>query len=319
MNKYYNINAILSAPLKTVSFILCTEQNYGHMVIDPSGRSNIVNDSDFEHLDLAVAIYFHLAETYIQQYHQAQDNNSSDFDILDNICSLLKNQGEDGEDGLKFIEKGIQGKDDALLRRGLFTAFVHNISVTIAISPCEEITEDGSVLYFDPVRCSKDFAKLSEMAYYMIEFEQYDSYSELIEFWDASLITPYYIGELLSKYITTSIDEIPFFEDFCSSLQLHAAKALCYQHIQLYREYPESVKEEGTPYQRFLDWAFENDEIDDDTYMAVRNCFENKIYDYDIDEMIGDLNTHYNLVQLTNCASKDKYEPNDGDFFYEPN
>ena len=317
MNKYYNINAILSAPLKTVSFTLCTEQNYGHMVIDPSGRSNIVDDNDFEHLDLAIAVYFHLAEIYIQQYHQAQDNNSSDFDVLDNICTFLRNQGSDGKNAMKFIEKGMQDKDDALLRRGLFTTFVHNISVTIAISPCDKTLEDVSVLYFDPMRCSEDFAKLSETACYQIEFEQCDSDSELIEEWNTHLITPYYIGELLDKYLSTPIDEIPFFDNFGSCLQQHAAKMLCYQHIQFKDDL--TFLDEGTPYQRFLDWALENDEIDNDTYMAVRNCFESKIYDCGIIEMISNLNAHYNLVQITYCNPTQNCEPSDWNFFYNPN
>lgn len=304
MKKYYNINVNLSENLETVSFALHTDESFGKYLLAATRYKNEISPYDSSVNSLRVAIYYHMAEYFIDQHTAQLAQNVNTSTLLTNILSVLEDTKlpyyDDEEDCAAYlIDQGMIANDPSLIRKGLFRAFVHYFEdMTIHVEPKAHTKSTAtSILEFDPKNCVEQFKKYGEKECYSVQITINGCDGDLIEeFYDHTIYTHPYLGEMmLSDSDYDTLDQASgFYGGLIDAMKWKAAVKLLEEHKSLKSMCSDQDDDEPTPLENFWAMALEEGEIDEDEYEEIMDDITNKFHI----ETIYEIMDNYELVIL---------------------
>jgi hypothetical protein len=206
MKKYYNIDVELSENLEAVSFAIHTDEQFGKYLIGATRYNNQNLPSYNGDLNsLRVAIYYYMADLFINQHNTQFANDSTKPTILNTILDELADMElsyyDDEDDCAAYwIEQGMIGNDPSLIRKGLFQAFaLYYYDMTVRVDPTAHTKCSAtSILEFDPKNCIEHFKKCGEKECYSVQININDCDGDLIEeFYECSIYMHPYLGEMM--------------------------------------------------------------------------------------------------------------------------
>lgn len=289
MKKYYNIHVNLTNDLAPVSFALHTDERVGNRILNTTWKNVLLSD-DGDANCFRVALYYHMADHFIA--HRAE---------LAALCKALKRMDlcyfDNGEDSAAFlIGQGIGTNDIAILRKGLFRAFVHyfNSMVITIDGPTDKMSADDWVFEYDP-NCIIENYQQHEKECYSVELDILDFYGNTIEeFYEVPLYLHPYLGEMmLADYKHDLLDySEALYEGLMDALRWKAAQLLVEEHVSLKRD-----GDDETPLEVFWTMACDMGEIDEDEYAEIIS----NLGDPNQIEQIYEIICDYGLLNVTDC------------------
>lgn len=283
MKKYYNIHVELPKNLGHVPFALHTDAKFGKKLLSETRFNNKLFSHEGDLKLLHIAIYYHLADHFINQHFQQRAVDPTASTILNTIADTLEemnlNYFEYEDDCAVFwINQGILSNNSSLLRKGLFQAFVHHFNqMKIIVEPkTYNDCPTTSILEFDPNTCIETFKQYGEKECYTVQVDINDCYGDLIEeFYECNIYMHPYLGEMMLYNCNDDIARYPesFYYGLTDALKWHAAKLLFEEHQSLKTVF--DPDDDPTPLENFWAMALDEGFIDDEEYDEIMNDLTN--------------------------------------------
>lgn len=284
MKKFYNVNVTLPEDLGSIPFALYTDEIFGKALIASNRFSNMRIPNIDETKPLRASIFYFLADLIIELHKQDSEGDSASYTILDCIQDTLLRMGmsefDDDDDWAAYwIAEGLRCADEALIKKGLFKAFVFQFEdMVIEVAPkAHTKCSADRVLEFDPRTCYRQLNKHTDKECYSVQLTINNPYGDLIEeFYECPLCIPSYLGEMMLSDYDQDIANYPgeFYYGLVDALKWHAAKLLHNQHQGLKGD--PFWGDEDTPLEMFWAMALEQEEIDDDEYEEILDDISNE-------------------------------------------
>ncbi len=282
MKNYYNIQVKLPNNLGHVPLALHTDVKFGKKLLSETRFNNKLFSHEGDFKLLHIAIYYHLADYFINQHFQQRSIDPISPTILNTIVDTLNEMELDffeyeNDCAAHWIHQGILSENSSLLRKGLFQAFVHHFNhMNIIVEPkTYKECLATSILEFDPTTCIETFKQYGEKECYTVQLDINDCYGNLIEeFYECNIYMHPYLGEMMLYNCNDDIARYPesFYYGLTDALKWHAAKQLFGEHQYLKSEYG---LDDPTPLENFWAMALDEGFIEDEEYDEIMNDLTN--------------------------------------------
>ena len=316
---YYNVRVSYTDDLQPQNFTLITTQK-GSNQITYACRNGVLTRYACNAHALKVAIYFHLAEKFIQEHQQQKAANPDADTVLNAIYNILDTEdaeyeADDDFGAAYWIAAGMEANDPKIMRKGLFRALVHYLDMQIVIEASSEAAATSDVLEYDPTDYAQKFDALCDKELYPVTLTLSSIDGDEIEYWeDHDLCLPAYLGEMLLNDESEFADnDSNFYDNLIDSLKVYIGKLLIRQHIGLKKVTTADDDDDVTPLEMFFEMAHENENIDDEEYEDVLKYITHD----DNVSLIYEIVDEYELLQIECNGFRYGGDPADAWFTYE--